>query len=41
MAEVKLEAAVVGHLMINREVAFLAQLPNHPGQVPLAISWAA
>jgi hypothetical protein len=41
MAEVKLEAAVVGCLTLNREEAFLAQLPSHPGQVLLATSWAA
>jgi hypothetical protein len=41
MAEVKLEAAVVGYLMLNMEAAFSAQLPSHPGQVLLAASWEA
>ena len=41
MAKVKLVAAVIDYLMLNREAAFLVQLPNHPGQVLLAISWAA
>ena len=41
MAEVKLEAAVVGYLMLNMEAAFSAQPPNPPEQVPLAASWEA
>jgi hypothetical protein len=41
MAKVKLEGAVDGYLMLNRVAAFLVQLPTHPEQVLLAISWVA
>ena len=33
MVVAKLEVAVIGYLMLNREAAFSAQVPNHPGQV--------